>query len=273
MKNILKLINEEINDFVFLNETYQSINELLKLSNDIILKVAEKTYNYYSNKEIKPINYMLSNIKLSEINSNNYFSLKTFIEKNYISIIFIPVEGKTNTRGRFIPSNILSTIEIYYDKNQFKYHITNNNVISKSTIYYALRTSFSPNTLAHELQHAYLFFLTKGKNYKMKTNAEYYKLRNNDDNIYKDNFNYNNYNQYLNTEEELWAKFAQTFDNEELFHYINFPNKIIPLNVSLNKFKEKYPHFKELTKENQFRMIRKFVQFWHLEQEKMFGEK
>lgn len=46
--NCFNIITEEIIDF-FVNETYNSINELKKLSNDIVLKIAKNNIDNFKN--------------------------------------------------------------------------------------------------------------------------------------------------------------------------------------------------------------------------------
>ena len=256
--NCFNIITEEIIDF-FVNETYNSINELKKLSNDIVLKIAKNNIDNFKNIK-KP--FKIEGILLSEINPSNYVELYNFITKFELFIQIKPTDKSKKDKGayfRIVPSNknALKKIEIYVNENDIQeiFNELNNTTkeINHKDLYFHL-FHLIYKTLLHELQHAFDDFRSDTKIFQTKKTIKYHddidKIKDNVKNIItKDSILFS---RYLNLQHEVWARFIQAINDIEFVDLIiddelrDILVKLKPLEIVVKKFISNYYGFRPL---------------------------
>jgi len=271
-----------------LDETYQSIDEIKKLANDVLLADAAANVEMYNKDgQFKHI----YGYKLSDMKADKYPELKNFIIESNIYIMFSPSNetGDTYTRGnyerplfkkdeKFNPS-LDKKIELFYDYNEFKEDIdeiiTKYGEVDDKDVYFKMFYAFD-SSLVHELQHAYDDYRSEGNAFKTK---EY----NNFLAKYEKSINYNiekdiekdviKYKDYLNLPHEIWARFSQAMIKTR-FYNVDFKDgkvhyKINPMRDAVNSFIREFTAYNNLPVDMKNRLIRKVAQFWHYEETKI----
>jgi len=302
---LLQIINEEVQNLLdpnylisyipqgyehgILDETFKSVNEIKKLANDIIHRIAEKNYKQFEGSSFKYI----GGIGLSEIDSGNYDEIRNFIAEMNLQIFFLPKRGTSISKGEygaeetkkgenFKPKNERD-INIYYDyertKKLFDELISEKGEnLEEYDIYAKLFYNFN-SILTHELQHSYDDYRSGGMAFNTKEFQDYKKkyYKKISDYIYRSQIDdLESYRQYLNLPHEIWARFSQTMLKLR-FYTLDFNDikdniieyKMYPINDVIKRFGYEYNNFAVLSPEMKRRLIRKVAQFWHLEQEKV----
>jgi hypothetical protein len=276
-----------------LDETFQGVQEIKKLTNDIIKKVAEKNYEQY-NKD-KDFKYIYG-VNLSEMDSNQYEEIKNFVKESNLQIYFTPkTEGKRSyadyghipiEKGEKFNPKWERDINVFYDYNRLRENIYNlinkdfyNNPrekpIDSGEIYTKFYYEFN-NSLIHEIQHAYDDYRSGGMAFNTKEYQDYIKKRyfQIGNTFYQSQINdLKHLKTYLNLPHEIWARFSQamlrvrfsTFDIEDN----NLVYRMYPLNGTIKQFGYEFQGYSTLPDDMKKRLIRKVAQFWHYEQDKV----
>lgn len=275
---LYNIINEEI---LNLSETYQSIQEIKNLANDIIKATAE--FNYENINRNKSFQYLYG-INLKTIDPSKYNELKEFINNSNVYIYFQPDKNELNKRGDYsailykkkndYKPNAEKEINVFYDYNSLKDDldklINEKGEISANDVYFKIFYKLY-QTLIHELQHAFDDYRSKSMTFKTKQmqsyKDKYYKYINND--IIKD---LEQSKKYLNLPHEIWARFSQTITK------INFTNvdfndqgivySMYPIETVIIDFKNYFDGYNYLSDTMKRKLLNKVVQFWHYEEEK-----
>jgi hypothetical protein len=302
---LIQIINEEVQNLLdpnnlisyipqgyehgILDETFKSVNEIKKLANDIIHRIAEKDYKQFERSGFKYI----GGISLSEIDSNNYDEIRNFIAEMNLQIFFLPKRGTSITKGeyggeetkkgeKYEPKNERD-INIYYNyertKKLFDELISEKGEnLEEYDIYLKLFYNFN-SMLTHELQHSYDDYRSGGMTLNTKEFQDYKKKYYNkiNNSIYANQIDdLESLRKYLNLPHEIWARFSQamiklrfyTLDFNEINDNI-IEYKMYPINDVIKRFGYEYDDFGVLSPEMKRRLIRKVAQFWHLEQERV----
>ena len=285
-KNLHTIINEEIQNV--LDETYKSVDEIKKLSNDILIKTAEINFEKYNSDG--SFRYIYG-VNVDKMDSSKYDEIKNYVADSNVQIYFQPKDDKSSNKADY--SNIVTykgekynprterDINLYYDYNRFKEKIDEmlkEHVISRSDFYSKLYYEFYAS-LVHELQHSYDDYRSGGMAYNTPENEKYREkyLQKSDNNVSRSQINdLESYREYLNLPHEIWARFSQAMIKVRFYtwDYDKSNNKQIvymmyPLNQVLKDFKYAFDNFGVLSPEMQKRLYRKVSQFWHIEQEKI----
>lgn len=214
-----------------LNETYESLTEILNLVNNLnnILKINNV---YFLEKLINK--------------NNNYPILKNFIDSK-VGIVILPQERNPNVAG------------LFFKPNEY-YKLAGDNIELLNT----LKTKFlggiiiilSPNknVLVHEIQHAYDYYISKGKYINKKTHD-----------VIRSTKDYKNSNKYYNMPHELNAYYTQVISEINFFEE---NKKIKDLKVLFKEFVDLYPEYERLTSKNKKILARKFSQYYYKIKEK-----
>lgn len=270
-----------------LDETFNSVNEIKKLSDDILKNVAEINYREFIKYNKLGLIYgsNLSKIK------NNYDEIKNFVSDSNLQIRFDPTPNNSvaayghlvvNKGEDFNPKQ-RRNIDLYYDYFKYKnlilslvYNNPNKKQINVNYIYSVLFHLFN-DALIHELQHAYDDYKSGGMSYNTKTYDTYKeKYYDKVDGVYhqKKIQDLNQYKNYLNLPHEIWARFSQAMNKTKFFISDtdnnvtdNNPNTIYPINDVIKSFGDNFLGYDSLSDEMKKTLIRKVAQFWHYEEE------
>lgn len=189
-------------------EGYKEINEISKLSDDIVNLLALSWAR---------ISWVISkngvyNQKLSELvkNKENYTILNDFIQNSNLAVVFFKSNPKN--RGGFIEDqdeNGRPTIGININYDKFYGELSKQRLTSsdeRQTKINAVNIIFKP-IMVHELQHAYDHYRSNGKFKNTKKTHEFIgKYGDNIENWDKDPELLKN---YYNLPHEIWARFSQ----------------------------------------------------------------
>lgn len=280
-------------DANILYETYQGVQDIKKLTNDIIKKVAEKNYEQY-NKD-KDFKYIYG-INLSEMDSNQYVEIKSFVKESNLQIYFTPkTEGRRSyadyghipvEKGENFNPKWERDINVFYDYNRLRENIYNlihkdfydnprEKPIDSGEVYTKFYYEFN-NSLVHELQHAFDDYRSGGMAFNTKQYQDYMKKRyfQIGNTFYQSQINdLAQLKSYLNLPHEIWARFSQamvrvrfsTFDIEgnDLVY------RMYPLRGTIIQFEHEFQGYGTLSDDMKKRLVRKVAQFWHFEQDKV----
>lgn len=284
-----EIIIEEIENY--LDETYQSVSEIRKLSKNIV-EIVSKSILSELNK-YGSIKYFRT-VHFEDINSNEYNELRNFIQDANILINFKDRGDKT-TGGNYhtmvgggweYDPNYQFTINVFVNELlgeiwliNARYHENKN--ISERDIYHKVYRLVN-NILIHELQHAFDDYRSKNKIFQSKQHDKYFKMADNiKSKVEKDKLDFKEKAQqelrYLRLDSEIWARFSQAID-EIGFTDIDYGVKdriilkMIPLGDVIKQFISKFGNFRQMTEKQKRVLIRKVSQFWHYEKDKLESE-
>ncbi|MCK9416723.1 hypothetical protein M0Q97_08720 [Candidatus Dojkabacteria bacterium] len=291
------VISEEVLNH-FLDETYNSINEVKKLANDIVLKIVDN--NFEQLKKQGSINYLYG-VYINCVDSSKYVELKDFIDKTIIYVYINDMDRpniygnysmyrmKDNTYNPKIEREInvfIKDIRTLFDEINDDYKQNPN--YSNRDLYLALFNNLY-STLIHEIQHAFDDYRSMNKIYQTSKYDKFlsYADKINDDKFVdkleqqKDNDIAKEMQQslrYLNLQHEVWARFSQAlyrtqftsleFTDDEKGYYF----KMKPISAVVKDFMHNFSHFRVLNDGMKRRLVNKIVQFWHYEDEKLKKE-
>lgn len=176
------------NSFNILNEKYDDNVELYKLSSEIIDYFFKNKFNWKNPTKLKDI-----------IKIKNYNILYDFIE-NFDLSIYIFDELNDNCGGfeEVDIDNYVNSGTIYIWKCLSMYYNYNKKDGYNYKNHYK---DFKKSTLVHELQHAYDYYRTKGKNSYIKRQFKF--------NDYVNKHNFFDSERYYKLPSEIWARFTQ----------------------------------------------------------------
>jgi hypothetical protein len=255
-----------------LNEGYTEIDELEKLTTEIILYFSNKNYmivNRIYKRKNNNYNFNIDGEYLSNIihNKNEYNLVNNIIEND------LYVTWNENTKYSHF-TNKPFLIKLKYPNKDFienlNYNITtvnknqDDNSINTEDAIRILKTSLGVayrSTIIHELKHAYDYLISKGNFNKSKKSRIYHKT-------YKSNLNsdmdFKQYEDYLNLPHEYQARFSQ---------YISSISTFIKSRIVKNNFMVLFKEFKnsDIIKFNYIKdpkdkkkLIKSLYKYWYL---------
>jgi len=289
MENIINIIKEEILKHS-IEETHKSVNEINKLANDILSHVAKENYDFYNKDgEFK----YLYGTHILGVNPDNFDEIKDFMENMNLMVSFSPNRGTIKrqgdygvlqNRGKNFNPKSERDINLYYNYDELKEKIDNQiknyGKLDSSDVYFILYYLFH-SSLAHELQHAYDDYRSKGRTFDTKQNKEYLnKYHNQGQNAHSKEMkkDLEHAKKYLNLPHEIWARFTQAIDKIG-FYSTDFSDDMkvqyhtmYPLKGIVKEFMYDFKNFNVLSQKSKKILIRKVSQFWHLEKDKIDKE-
>jgi len=286
MIDLKQIIQEEYN---LIDETHESINELMKLVDELINFIVENNLPYFDKQKKFP--GFIFGTYMSAINHNNYNILENFImESGKLVFQFEPkkstVKGDYQTYkqydGEKFDPRRERAIRIFYDEEYIS-NFVNRKYEEKGDLKdYELKSLFKKefeSALLHELQHAYDDYRSGGKIYQTKQWEDYLeKYGTKIDNAIKDTQidTIKKYKEYVNLPHEIWARFIQTISEIKFFEAVDFDEKtenfvyeMNPLNDVIKKFINRFVGLHDISEEMKRKLIKRVAQFWHLEKEKI----
>lgn len=229
-----------------LYETYNSHNELTRLSNEIIYLMCE---NFKAGDDEYPI------IELRDVDYNKYTEIKDFIKNNLTLQIFIDTKylkyynnHNPYDKAAYI---ILPDIKVIC---LVELHSTRETIIKyddiKSNAFYMSKMYLS--SLLHELIHAYDDYRSNGK-YSDTTNSN--QVIN------------NSYLDYSNSKHEVGARFNQAFQKTDLKKWYDVDDKgmiyeLLPFDVCLKAFRRNFINYRFLPETEKKRMSSMFAKYY-----------
>jgi len=259
-----------------INEGYREVNELVKLADLIIKKIAELNINivkYYLNRNKNFERFYLMDLSYDLFMDNKelvdqFNIIKPFIERilnkpEYdITINFVLTENLT-AKGSYSKNRENPYINLYHDDKSFKYFLKIVNNTGEFTVDKLVKVlnQTTKTTLVHELQHAFDDFKSKAKFDTDKKSIEYYKNKANKTNIDNELLS-----QYLNLPHEYWARFSE---------YISSKNDNYLKNIGIHKFFDDFKSSEiiELNKiddiKDRKKLLKALYKYWYLKYEKV----
>lgn len=256
-----------------LDETYQTTQEIDKLSKEIFELVAEKNYNDYT--QFDNFDY-IHGIDLSDVNPNNYNELKNFVSEANVSIKFHPKTDNNLESGSYVGYKIYNVnktniININYHYNQVKRHIddlvkNHMNIFNKKYLSGIFEILFH-ETMIHELQHAFDDYRSQGKyndkKINTKTSSEKSEIE-----------NFEEFRKYINLPHEINAFFSQIITNVQPYNIINIDGVDRYELKNIHDYVREYikafgnDNYEKLTDKNKKTVVRWIAKFWHFEKDK-----
>jgi hypothetical protein len=289
--------NRMILNNTVINETYKSVQELKKLTDDILYKAAENNYPAYYRKGA--FEYIYS-VNLDAMDSTRYGEIGKFVDGLNVTVYFTPYkQGDPNatskTKGYYVsPSTEKKSsfnpkypreinVNYNYDemKNAIDGMIRDKNEEGKNFNVTDIYSKFSPRlhlTLLHELQHAYDEYRSGGMNFQSKqylSHLKKYPDKAAADTKMEELAELSKFKSYSNLPHEVWARFTQAVTNISFFtvdmdaseNY--FIYKMNPLQDVVKRFTWTFENYKLLPEKMKWTLIKRVSQFWHQEQERM----
>ena len=266
-----------------LDEAYESIQQLKKITLDAIELIAKTNNEIYGRDGIFKTIY---GINLTDLSDKEYGELNDFVRNNNLVITFIPKNG-TNISGTYISdeygskndynTNDEKSIEMGYNEDSFKKTvdslINDENPIPNWRILSLFYNEFS-STLIHELQHAYDDYRSKGEIYKTKKFNNFrkkYESNASTKNVYND---LNKVKSYLNLPHEIWARYTQAINKSQFYSWDITDDGLEvltmkPMYAVIKLVTLNFMGFNQLSDNIKNRIIRKTAQFWHYEKDKI----
>lgn len=278
-----------------LSESYDSINEIKELSNDVLRVMARQNSDYVKRQKKQGIeDIRLYPTKLLDVYQEfpkKYPTLANFLTNSNILVMPIYLKKDTNVKGNYTytdEENYDTTrsrdIRLYYG-NKFieslSYKMADGKELGDidlfSTLYYAFHS-----ILSHEIQHAYDDFRSNSKLYQTKkaknffATAEKTPFEDIPSADWKKQAERNK--KYLNLQHEIWARFTQTIkelrfykmdfaldkDNDDYITY-----EIYPILEVVQDMRRNFSGWNLLTPKMKRKLIGKTAQFWHKKLEEL----
>ena len=282
---------------IVINETYRSVQELKKLTDDILYEVASKNYPDYQRNNTFGYIY---GIHLGDMDATRYREIGDFVENHNVQVYFIPykksdVDINTKTKGTYLLPSVTNKkdyktgfgreINVYYNYNEMKNAVDNmlkeKDAEGKNFNVTDIYSKFSSRlhmTLLHELQHAYDEYRSKGMAFQSKQSLSFekkYPQKAATDTKMEELAELNKFKSYSNLPHEIWARFTQAvtkvsfFDVDMDISENYFIYKMNPLHSVAKKFTTYFENWRLLPEKMKWTLIKRVSQFWHHEQERM----
>ena len=293
------IVIDEVLDY-YLDETYESVNEMKTLASNVIKEIAETNIDYYGRgKEIK----VLYGAFLRETSTEGLNETKDFVENTNILITVNDRKPRNHdgNNGKADPLGSYSTdldneydpntgrgIEIYIMGMDSLLEGINQRIREQNTdfdsrdLYFHLFSAISGkhqgsdqkaySTLIHELQHAYDDYRSKSKALNTK------QYRKHADKYFKNieqqaDMRVEKFISYVNLPHEIWARFSQAMNDvtfsRHRFEKGKYIHEMMPIRAVLKDFQLSFNYYGNLSDKMKRKLINKVVQFWHREQEKI----
>jgi hypothetical protein len=289
--------NRMILNNIVINETYGSIQELKKLTDDILYEVASKNYPDYQRNNIFGYIY---GIHLGDMDATRYREIGDFVKNHNVQVYFTPYkEGdvgvNAKTKGTYLfPSTTDKRdyktgfgreINVNYNYNEMKNAVDTmlkeKDAEGKNFNVTDIYSKFSSRlhlTLLHELQHAYDEYRSKGMAFQSKQSVSFqkkYPQKAAADTKMEELAELNKFKSYSNLPHEVWARFTQAVTNVPFFNVDMdasenyFIYAMNPLHNVVKKFTTYFENWRLLPEKMKWTLIKRVSQFWHHEQERM----
>jgi GNAT superfamily N-acetyltransferase len=269
-------------------ETYGSVHEIKDITQDILIAVSKRNVQRY--KEKGEFDYF-EGVHMRDVQfKKRPTELITFAHQANIHFSFIAKEayGITDKEGYYSGNmehsrTSMATIVCYYDHADFKPEMDElvkrkDEELDYQDIYFKIYYKFT-TTLMHELQHAWDDFRSRGKAYKTKQYQSFLSKYKDDpayDKLDQEKAAYK-FKEYLNLPHEIWARFTQTFQHLHFttFDIVDGDRMVIymkPLKEIVKRFTYEMPHFRLLQPDQQQRLLKAVVSYWHKEKDRVDAE-
>jgi len=243
-----------ITDFnMFINEGHNEIDEIYLLADQVITYFGERSSVFY--KELKEDDYISKNLIDMIYNPSDYKILIPFITEFELVIEFSKIDSERNVavfmeegedeyedKGSIVVNIKLEQFNKNLQICRVKYKTPND--ILKNALSMTYR-----KVLAHELQHAYDYFRSKGKYSRNKKTDEYRKE------VDERGLETNKIAQelYFKLPHEQWARFTETI--EDLDFNADFKDV-------LNQFKSKFRKYNLLSEMEKNRLTKALYKYY-----------
>lgn len=271
-----------------LSEDFDTQEEMIRLSNDVLKSVIKKAVNYFV---FSYPNVLSTYVGVFQNLPQKYNKLNEFLKSYHMRIVFD--EGN---RVYFLPMNVSNgsiVLEKYtkdFIENTYKIcndFVKNHSNIDDATdeeitelyrdVYFAVYSERMILSIAHELQHAYDSWRSKHKAFKDKASNKYYSSGNKN----FEDMDEETYTKYLKLHHEINARFTQAIAKSRLIEIVftrDDPNRpfgyqyAIPINDFIKSFKLNFVGYNVLTPKQQKYVLRRASQYYHAAKEKYDGK-
>lgn len=271
-----------------LSEDFDTQEEMIKLSNDVLKSVIRKAVNYFL---YSYPNILTTYVGVFQNLPQKYNKLSEFLRTYHMKIVFdegnrIYFSPIGNTNG----SIVLGKYTNHFTENAYKIctdFINNHPNVEDASddeitelyrdIYFAVYSEKMILSLAHELQHAYDSWRSKNKAFKDKASNKYYSSGNKN----FEDMDKETYEKYLKLHHEINARFTQAMAQVRLIEIVftrDDPNRpfgyqyAIPINDFIKSFKLNFLGYDVLTPKQQKYVLRRASQYYHAAKEKYDGK-
>lgn len=269
---------------ILIRESLESQKGIEKLTDLILQKTAEKIFwrfsDYSNPDDLRKIDYELVSHDFPDINikkdigiGNIYFSdtFQKFIEEGNVDVYYTSflsgTRRGTTSIGQYHYGGYiyLSLTPEFLEQINREFNNENNlGGLSQDLLYVKLWYKFH-SILAHELQHAYDYFISSGKMFMRKKTQKYFDIVQSY-NIKSDSTPEESnkiFKKYLRLPHEVNARFTQAFQKIRMFKSNGFNAKIKkPFETVLSDFKMYYDHWDDLSPTMQRRLIQRLYTMW-----------
>lgn len=294
------IVIDEVLDY-YLDETYESVNEISALASNVIKTIAESNMEYYGRGN--RINTIYG-VFLKESKTDGLNTMKDFVENTNILITVNDRKPKNpeDPNSRADPLGKYSTdLENDYDpkaSRNIDVNIVgldqllddiNNRIMSENSdfdaddLYFHLFSAISGShqgspqqayiVLVHELQHAYDDYRSKSKALNTKQYKNHSEKYQNNLADQQSDKRVEKFISYVNLPHEIWARFSQAIHvvsfSRHKFEDGKYLQEMLPIREVVKDFQQNFNYYNELNDKMKRKLINKVVQFWHFEQDKM----
>lgn len=267
-----------------LTEAYEDIEELKRLSNDILITVARENLDRFKEKNRFTFFQGLYLRSILEKFPDNYKKLYDFLKNTNIYVYFLTDDkcskgGTYQTYDKEYRSSDERGITLYMKcdiAKEFDDLVKEQGEKLNSTDLYSKMYYKFQSILLHELQHAFDDFRSKGKTYQTK-DYQKYKEKYEKEAMQDVAYDVNQAKSYLNLPHEIWARFSQAVDKIRFYSvdFIENGDNILlkfdmkPMENVLKNFISEFNGWKILNDSMKKKLSNKVIQFWHFEKDKI----
>lgn len=271
-----------------LSEDFDTQEEMIRLSNDVLKEVIKKGVNYY----IYSTPFILSTyVNVFQNLPSKYNKLREFLREYHLRIVmeegdlvFFSSTNKIN--GRIELQRFAKDYLAEATKNCAEFlqsHPDVNEVTEEELkelyreVYFDVYKEDLILSLAHELQHAYDSWRSNNKYIKDKSSKNYYKPGN----TINDKRDEETYKKYLKLHHEINARFTQAIAKSRLIDIVfsrDDPKRpfgyqyAVPINDFIKSFKLNFLGYNVLSPKQQKYVLRRASQYYYAAKEKYEGK-